>query len=236
MKVVATIFQCKRVSMPYFFIKYCVPKMKELSGFDFEIYLIQHTTPVEHFCLASTSLNGENVKKFTDEGKFDGAHIIQHSTNNKECPPYPSYKIGVETALKEKADLHIWLEDDALIFDKNIKRWTEIEDVGTYSEWRFIPVRHTITTRSFDERMLNKLNTEKWNAGAWNNGPVFGHPEYFMTECCKKRLYLSDQHITFYHESEGWHIPVRMDFLRRFVPESELKYLDLDFKQKEQQK
>lgn len=236
MKVIATIFQCKRVSLPYLFIKYCVPKMRELSGFEFDVYLVQHLTPVYHACLETSTINGvEKVKKMTDEGKFEGAHIIQHSENNDMCPPLPSYKKGVEVFLREKGDLHIWLEDDALIMDKNPRRWLDIKDVGTYIRLPFVPVRHTITTRAFDERMLQKMNTEQWDASAWGRKywfgcPLKGHPEYFMTECCKKKLHLKRKFAVFHHDGPSWKVRVDLNFLKEFIPQDELKILDLDFK------
>jgi hypothetical protein len=236
MKVIATIFQCKRVAFPYFFIKYCVPKMKELSGFDFEIYLIQHTTPETNRVLTTCRESWskiENVQQWTKDGKFTGANIIQHSENDHICPAFPSYKIGVETALKEKADLHIWLEDDAMILDKNPKKWLEIKCVGTYQNWwRFIPVRHTITTRSFDGLMLHKMNTEKWDIRNFtydNKGfvPLKGHPEHFTTECCKERLELDEKDIAYNHCLST----LNMDLIREIVPKEEIHFLNLDYPQ-----
>ena len=42
MKAVITIFQCKRVVLPYIFMKYCYPKMKKIFPGEMKEYLIQH--------------------------------------------------------------------------------------------------------------------------------------------------------------------------------------------------
>lgn len=232
MKIIATIFQCKRVAMPYFFIKYCVPLMRKLSAFDFEIYLIQHLTPTYLFGLETSNITGlEKVEQWTKEGKFYGAHIVQHSEVYKTCPALPSYKLGVEIFLREKGDLHIWLEDDAMIMDDDPKSWFAIKSVGTYRVSDNIPIRHTITTRSFDIDILHLMNTEQWNLD-WSNKPLRGHPVYFMTKCCKTlKTMLNPMCVAFYHFSSNeprYNRVWNLELVKSVIPEEEQFFLNLD--------
>ena len=73
-------------------------------------------------------------------------------------------KKGIEIFLKEKGNFHMWLEDDAIVFDPEMKKWPQIiPEVGVYWNWNFINVRDSVTTRQFDERMLRIMEKEKWN-------------------------------------------------------------------------
>jgi hypothetical protein len=196
MKIIVTIFQCKRIALPYLFINYACPMMQRKSGFDFEIYLIQHMNPRLNFGTA-TSFNSATVdlvKEFTKQKKFDRAKIIQHSETHEKTPAMPSYKKGVELFLNSDATYHLWLEDDAIVFDENCAEWPKIleqKDCATfYKSPQFIHCAHLVTTKKFDERFykltqqLDIWDIENWHWDENHNFiPDFGHVEYFTTMC-----------------------------------------------------
>lgn len=184
MKLVVTIFQTKRVVLPYFNIRYTLPAMREAFPGDLVIYLIQHrggshllnstkcyfeTKDMPDECF-------ERVKQWTQEGKYEGATIKSHTEHLGRYPSLPSMRKGIELALKEQADLHLWLEDDAIIYDLDCKNWSLPNgSIGVFtifeSEYSsFFKSAWLITTKGYDERAYPFFSESKnWNCRATHN-------------------------------------------------------------------
>src|SRR5579859_679223 len=138
MKCIITYFQNKRIALPYIFNRYCFPKMKEIFPGEMKLYHIFHNLHIKDNLLESNRIEENKLKQTTEFiHKYKGACIIPHKKVFPELYSIPSYKIGVVMALKESADLHLWLEDDAIVYDMNCKTWPEKmigKDVGLYRQ------------------------------------------------------------------------------------------------------
>ncbi len=173
MKVVVTILQCKRVALPYIFLKYALPAMRDLCDFEIEPYLIQHIGidssdgHLETNRLPNTKL--DLVAEWTQSGKYSNAIIIQHNTTFSKYPSLPSVRIGVETAIETKADFHLWLEDDALIFDTHCGDWPNIMGgsfLGVYHAKKegYVNSAYLLSSIKFDELLLPALQDQtQWD-------------------------------------------------------------------------
>ncbi len=259
MKAVITIFQCKRVVLPYIFIRYCLPKMQQIFPGEMKVFLIQHLANVSNLCMQSGDICDSKldlVKQWSDDDKFSGAEIIRHAEVVPKHPALPSYRIGVETALREHADFHVWLEDDALIFDEECSRWSEIigeKDVGVYRpRSNFIHVAYLVSRPDFDKRILEMMETEElWDIGStkkpffrkrffrrllsyatlnlyeYGFSPPIGHVEYFMTKACKtKKIALNANFAARFHQGIDPQLIINM--VKKVAP-SELSLLKVDF-------
>lgn len=214
-KIIITVAQCKRLVLPYIFSKYILPQMRKAYSGTIEAFLIQHTENFggrNHPDLERNPKYGHNfifmesgnipdskakiVKQWTKQGKysnFDG--IIQHNTEFHIHPNMPTYKIGIEKALEVEADLHLWMDDDTIIYDLNLENWKQIlkdKEVGVYiskDKCHYIQSAHFVSKPSFDKRILTYMNNPNiWNLCSyekntpeeWEPGP--GHIEYFLTK------------------------------------------------------
>ena len=178
MKAIVTIFQCKRVVLPYIFTRYCYPIMKDIFPGKMELNIIQHvggftSVPLTH--LVTSHLNNsklELVQKWTEAGRYDGANIIQHKEKWPLYPHMPSFKHGVELAVKGKFDYHLWLEDDALVLDENCDKWSEyIPDgsIATCNSSKIVCVAHFLSTLGFDKKVLPIVSDKDiWRLGGSN--------------------------------------------------------------------
>ena len=167
MKAVITIFQYKRVALPYIFIRYCYPKMQQLFPGQMKVFLIQYIGKASENLMQTSKIDNsrlELVRQWTKEGRYDGAEVVVHSESFSRCPPMPSYRIGVENALREKSDFHIWLEDDAIIYDEECDKLPRLignNEVGVYTpHYKVLCPAYLITTPSFDERVGLLLKKE----------------------------------------------------------------------------
>lgn len=171
MKAIVTIVQCKRVFLPYIFSEYVFPKMKEIFPGEMELFIIQHTSNLPGSCkLKSSHLPDEKldlVKKWTMDGRYRNATIVKHSECCFNYPHLPSMRIGVELAVQEKADFHLWLEDDSIILDYKCNEWSNLlrgKLIGEYIKSNIVYVAHFLSTLEFDKLFLQELKHKKsWN-------------------------------------------------------------------------
>ncbi len=231
-KAVITIFQCRRAVLPHIFVKYALPKMQAVFPGEMECVIIQHRVDASGGNQRMESLRDQGagldrVRQFTDEGRYAGAEIIGHEIVHKPYPSIPSYHLGVKTALERGADFHIWLEDDALIFDPDCARWDELlgpREVGVY--WRFHEINsaYLLTRRTFAERICGPLSQyEKWKPGS--------RIEAFL----RRSLRTSRAHLDYSH-AVRWHnhiypyagLPYLAQKVRELAPEA-ARLLDLEF-------
>jgi len=95
--------------------------MREVFPGSLELYHVHHNSNVKDTQLHSSKFLGEshldNVRRFIAEGRYPEANIIEHSKTNMELPLIPSVMLAAQTALERDADLHLWIEDDAIVFD-----------------------------------------------------------------------------------------------------------------------
>jgi hypothetical protein len=169
-KAVITIFQCKRVILPHFFIKNIYPQMKASFPGEMKLYLIQHIPRGGANCTKSANMSDDNLKivrEWTDNGMFDGADIIQHSDFCERDAVMPTYRRGVKLALDESANFHLWLEDDALVFDRDCGSWPvtlKDKDVGVYRNYDMINCAFFVGTPSYEKRIYDiMLDESKWD-------------------------------------------------------------------------
>ncbi len=176
MKAIITLSQCKRVVLPHIFTRYCYPIMKDIFPGEMELYLIQHVGGFSnhHTPLKTAKINNSRlqlVQQWTDEGMYEGANIIQHTECWPNYPHMPSIRYGVELAIKNNSDFHIWLEDDALLLDENCNTWDRIENgyIATCTHSKIVNVAYLLTTLGFDKKILPLVSDKSiWKLGGSN--------------------------------------------------------------------
>ena len=163
MKAVVTICQFRRAVLPYPFMRYCYPVMKQAFPGSLDVWIIQDTglakgnlhTSAKLSSDAKTHLNAQ----WTDEGRYAGDTIVRYDESLK--PRYsqllPSYRIGMEIALRERADFHLWLEDDSIVLDRECGKWADLlagRDAGVYGRAQNICTAFFVSTPPFDTWLL----------------------------------------------------------------------------------
>ncbi len=230
MKTVFTIFQCKRVVLPHIFLEHCYPVMKEILGGEVKAFLIQHrtqvTSPTQTASIDKSRI--DLVTEWTLNDKYRNAEIVGHESTSPI--PYDSYRIGLDLALREQADFHVWLEDDALIFDTACDMWPEKlkhHDVGTYRiHSKHVLVCYCVSRRSFDLEMKSMMDQYEWTYAAKQGVPLLGHIEWFSTQSSKTgQADLGRDFADRIHPSHN--SPILIDIIRKVAPEKlELLYID----------
>jgi hypothetical protein len=169
MKTLVTIIQCRRVVLPHLFARYSLPMMLGKLGGDVGFNLIQHCCPPSITSRMETSKypveKEELVRQWSASGKFGAAKIIRHGEANSRDPALASWRIGFEQALKSQAELFLWMEDDAFVYDPDCDKWSSLlgkARVGSYRREPFGYIRnaHYVCTRPFVEEFLPLLRDE----------------------------------------------------------------------------
>lgn len=184
MRYVVTILQHKRSAMPRLFGKYCLPMMHKRTGGIVHLYHIFHDLEGIKGQLESNRVIPDKslvrVRGLTGTGYFGEARIVRHARTHF-WPIVPSLQLAAETALKLNADFHLWLEDDAIVYDTDCDTWAltlRDADVGLYADTdakQMINTAYFISTREFDERFLRVLSelkpgvTLNSNLGKWSD-------------------------------------------------------------------
>jgi hypothetical protein len=147
--------------------------MQSSCDFEIKVALIQHVPKIDFDVkLDSVKLSTDRlelVKKWSDDGKYYPANIIKHSIDFPKYPHLPSLKIGLEFAIKENADFHLWLEDDALILDNDIGEWPKMMEnnlVGVYhlKKAGYINAAYMLSSINFDKLLLKEVNkSNRWD-------------------------------------------------------------------------
>ena len=231
-RAVVTIIQCRRAVLPHIFVKYVLPQMREWFGGEMSAVIIQHRADARGGNKRLTSLKQgtdglELVRKFTEEGRYEGAEIIPHEIVHKPYPSIPSFHLGVKAALERNADFHLWLEDDALVIDPKCGRWNELLDnreVGVYNTFHALNPAYMLTRRSFDQRIEPRLaQYKKWRESSrvevWLREQMRTSRAYF------DRSYAIRHH---YHAYPYAGLRYVAERVREVAPEA-AHLLDLDF-------
>jgi hypothetical protein len=186
MRCVVTIVQNKRIAMPYIFGKYCLPVMREQFHGDVQLYHVFHDCHISGSAMASNKVDETHVQKVRaaiDDGMFSHAKIIKHHEINEDWPALPSFVLAATLIPKVvNADFHLWLEDDAIVYDPDCGSWAITlgsHDVGLYqntNEKQMINTAYFLSTNEFDvrfSRMLTEfkrtLQIPQTAKGAWDN-------------------------------------------------------------------
>jgi hypothetical protein len=232
-KVVVTILQCRRAVLPHVFIRYVLPRMRALFPGSVECVLVQHRADAASGETALESLRHgrdklELVARWTAEGRYDGADIIGHDILHAAYPSIPSLHLGVKEALARHADFHLWLEDDALVFDRDCAHWDALlggREVGVYRPFHHLNSAYLLTRPSFDRRVLGPLSDHA--SFTWRGRRI----EPFLRQHMRtRRAYLEPRYAVRYHHRYYPYTGLRyvVDALRELAPEA-LPLLDLDF-------
>jgi len=242
MKIVVTIFQCKRVVLPYIFIRYALPKMCARFPGEIIVYLIQHVGGFfgsKNF-LETSMMPKEKLKlvrEWTEQGRYEGAKIIQHSESQPHYPHMPSMRKGVEYALEENADFHLWMDDDVIICDEECDKWVDIigsSDVGVYNDKaEIINVGYFVSTPKFDRRMLPLMSNRKiWSivkdnydeSGKLNPGRI----EARLTLESQSRAYLNETYRARMHRNRKSNAESVRKMVKELSPQ-EVDLLKIDY-------
>ncbi len=238
-KAVITIFQCKRAILPHFFIRYIYPQMKALFPGEMKLYLIQHTPTGGQNCTKSATMSDDNLKMvrdWTDNGMFEGASIIQHSDFCQNDAVLPTYRRGVKLALDESADFHLWIEDDALVFDRGCGSWTETlkdKEVGVYRDYNMINCAFFVGTPSYEKKIYDiMLDESKWNqrAAFWLpdrremdiNAPKI---EPILTKNCLTRTVFDESYAGRIHKNQLDSFNHMITLMHKTSPERSRKFM-----------
>lgn len=232
LRAVVTILQCRRAVLPHIFIKYVLPRMQAVFPGHLACVVVQHRVDASGGNPRLESLGMGNagfdlVREFTAEGRYEGADILSHTIVHKPYPSIPSYHFAVQAALDRCADFHLWLEDDALVYDPDCSYWDELlgpSEVGVY--WRFHELNsaYLLTRRRFDDRIVKPLSDyARWTPRS--------RIEAFLRRSLRtSRAHLNYAHATRYHRHEYPYAGLRYVAakVRELAPEA-APLLDLEF-------
>lgn len=173
MKLVVTILQARRVVLPHLFLRHALPRMRGAFPGDVEAVLVQHRRLPEDGArflatneAAAAGAGHDRVAEWTRAGRFEAAHVVAHERSHPPYPSIPSYHLACEVALDLGADFHLWLEDDALVWDEACGDWPGRfgdREVGVYRRFSGINSAFFVSRPSFDARILHGLaDYEAW--------------------------------------------------------------------------
>lgn len=179
MKLVVTILQNRRVSLPYLFLEHALPRMRATWPGDVESVLVQHRADAASANSRFGSLQGsargqnealERVRRWTDvDGRYDSAdEVLVHTEVYRPYPSLPSVRLAVEAALARGAEFHLMIEDDAIVCDEECGDWPAYfgpSEVGVYRYYHYINSAFVVMRPRFLERILPGLrDAERWGA------------------------------------------------------------------------
>jgi hypothetical protein len=242
MKAVVTIFQYRRAVLPYLFMRHCYPVMKAAFPGAFDVWIIQDTGLAKGSVHTSSKVYSEAkqdlVAQWTDAGRYAGATIVRHDEPLDQRYPQmlPSFRIGMEIALREQADFHLWMEDDAIVLDRDCGRWGNLlsgKNAGVYRPDQHICAAYFVSTPAFDTRLLPIIRDRNVDGiyqpfaetGVWR--PRIGDVEYYTTWACQgERTLLNPASAGRIHCRPESHELVQ--FVRKIAPH-EVGLLNIDF-------
>jgi hypothetical protein len=242
MKCVITYIQNKRVALPYIFGKYCLPQMRKHFPGDMELIHVHHDSHVEDTQLHSSRFLGErhlqNVQQFILENRYPDATFISHKEINWDLMLIPSAILAAEAALERNADLHLWIEDDAIVYDQGCRQWpSKIScDLGTYRNTyhqKMVVCSYFISKPAFDDKLIPCLKKYKKERGDkyLKHGSQYEHLLYNIVE---GKMSLLNSDCAYRHHLHSTYRKTRADvetWLKKHLPISsdDLSLLKLDF-------
>jgi len=228
MLALATILQCKRAFLPHVFVRYCVPFMKDVLGCDMKVFIIQHQAkpmpdgPLE----TNRSPKGSSrVEEWTKEGMYDGATIIPHKEWFPALPSLPSVLMAAGLGVELGADFHLWLDDDAVVFDEDCS-WAGPEDVCVYRANDIVNQAYFVSKARLDERIINMLRTkdEDWRVLGENPGHLL---EKRIACMCRDKKQLNGKFAARIHRGHGFEDVSRVCL--RSCPDIDMMQVKEDF-------
>lgn len=217
MNLLITILQNKRISLPYIFNKYCYPMMKERVHGRILYYHIVHNLHDANHTLFSNKHLGEDKLKLVEEyikkEKFNNAQILLHEQTPEVWPALPSLKIAANChGSFGLYNFHLWMEDDAIIYDTDCDQWATIlgsGDVGLYrntDKKQMINTAYLLSTPEFDHRILSILEEFHKDFDLLQNKGLFdkykGGPtvlEHLFWRAARKPVLLNPDHAMRHH-------------------------------------
>lgn len=185
MKCVITILQNKRVAMPYIFGRYVLPMMRQCITGEVKLFHIFHdghnTSAGKTNSAKMRADRVDMVKAHISSGSYPEAIIRSHKRTCDFHPVLPSLQLAVQVALEEQADFHLWLEDDAIVYDQDCGTWATTlasGDAGLYADTdkkQLINTAYFLSTREYDQRfnlLLQEFQnrpTITANKGRWDD-------------------------------------------------------------------
>jgi len=215
--------------------------MRDLFGGKIELYHVLHDLHFQSHELESNRMgieHLESVKDFIRKGMFPEATIISHRELHSEHLAVPSYIKAAEIAIERNADFHLWIEDDALVLDRECHNWNsqlKDADVGLYRDnghHQMINTAFFLSSRGFDERMLDIFKHYKADGKDYFATSMGSQTEHFFWRASKKQVVLNNTYAERHHPPNGKTIPELKKWLRLIIPEIQeehLSYLHLDF-------
>jgi hypothetical protein len=217
--------------------------MRDVFPGSLELYHIHHNSHVEDTQLHSSVHLGEenlnNVRRFIAENKYPDARIIEHSRVNKELPLIPSVLLAAQTALEREADLHLWIEDDAILFDLDCWRWPHKVacELGSYRNTvhqKMIVCSYYLSRPSFDGRLIPALHSYKKEPN-WKYARYGSQYEHMLFNIGGQKLSILNSECAYRHHLHSTWRKTRADverWLKKHLPitAEDLELLKLDFK------
>lgn len=238
MKCIITICTNKRAALPYIFGKYCFPVMKSLFCGEMKLFHIFH-----NFHAASRLASGKlssgrlnKVKEFIYNGMYSNAEVIEHTTDcSNTWPALASVKLAARLTIKENADFHLWMEDDAIVYDTSCNKWATTlgsADVGLYRDTfhkGMINTAYFLSTKEFDSRLIPIL--EEFKATAKDKASLI---EGVLHRTARQPVLLEHENAIRNHHSRNYTRTKEdiKNWLKDRFPKismSDLALLDLDF-------
>ncbi|MFW6129657.1 MAG: hypothetical protein ACOC56_00645 [Atribacterota bacterium] len=241
--ILISVLQSYRVMVPYFQVNYAYPIMKNAYNGKLDICLVQHILNNQEKRVERLKKN-KKILKYAEDGFYKNAIILRHDRYFKKYPSMPTYKKAVKYFLDNDYDYHLWIEDDAVVMDREINSWIEKMRINKASIGEFIidPKNPTymaksqilFSDRGFNERFYQEcLREETWDRSAKMVGkkkPTDKRLEFKINKLSlEQRTRVSRAYARIF-----WREPLSdkinmLNFLRDFVPEGDLKYIEMDF-------
>lgn len=176
MNILVTILQCRRVVLPYLFLRYTLPMMRAKIDGVVTVHLVRHEYLLPDINPHETSrlpvAKELLAREWTEEGRYAPATITTHSEQFARYPSIPSRRIAAEFAERHIHDLHLWLEDDALVYDVDCADWLGIMGENRAAVYRtnafgYINAAYYLCTSELDNELLAALKEkDRWNLNA----------------------------------------------------------------------
>ena len=210
--------------------------MKHVFPGEMKLYHIFHDVHVDNTILESNRLNHkhlDNAREFIRNDRYQNATIVKHKEVNPELLSLPSCRLGVEIALEENADLHLWLEDDAIVFDKDCASWSPKIDIGLYRytmHAEMVNCAFMLTSSDYDRKILPQLCSYEDDHKIYPNSSQI---EHMFWQNVKTHVMLNPDNATRHHPYPPAVTKDNVrDWLRYKIPnieQEDINMLDLDF-------
>jgi hypothetical protein len=137
------------------------------------VHLVQHELSLPGTNPHATSLQSPEkqrlVAEWTRDGRYSDARVIRHAEQLAHYPSIPSRRMAMESAAAEAYDFHLWMEDDAFVFDPDWRVWPNAMNgnrVGAFrrNAFGYVNAAHYVSTPEHDALLLGELRRpELWN-------------------------------------------------------------------------